>query len=63
MIIEEEVNGMIFVEQRTYYIYSSKEDQKEDKWLVSTSNEDTYLKIKHENKKNESTNATKTDAA
>lgn len=39
MILEEKINGVIFVEQRTFYIYNSEEDRKNGKYSLVTSNE------------------------
>jgi len=48
MIKTEIINGKVFLEQRTYYIYRNKEDQLQDNSpLLITSNEELFDKHKH----------------
>lgn len=42
MIIRENINGLIFVEQRTYYVYASEEDFQNDKKTLVTSSEGNF---------------------
>lgn len=51
MLIEEEINDLVFVEQRTYYVYRNKEDQSKDKWMITTSDEITFNEFKAANLK------------
>ena len=51
MILEENINGLFFVEQRTFYIYNSEEDRKIGKYSFATSDESLFIKHK-ENLKN-----------
>ena len=46
MIIEENINGKIFVEQRTYYVYNSKEDRENDNFSILLSDEQKFLELK-----------------
>jgi hypothetical protein len=46
MILEEKIDELIFVEQRTFYIYNSEEDRKAGKYLFVTSDESAFLKQK-----------------
>lgn len=43
MIIKEEVNGLIFLEQRTYRVYESEEDWKRGRAIITTSNEELFI--------------------
>lgn len=51
MIIEEKINDLIFVEQRTYYIYKTEEDRSNDKPVFTTSKEIVFEAFKKENLK------------
>lgn len=53
MIIEEKINGLIFVEQRRYYVYASEEDRHNDRFTLSTSDEKRFLANKELAKKKE----------
>ena len=46
MIISEEINGVVFVEQRTFYIYMSDEDRKNGKHSFVTSDEKEFIRQK-----------------
>lgn len=46
MIINEEINGVLFIEQRTFYIYMSEEDRQNGKYSFVTSDEKVFLKQK-----------------
>jgi hypothetical protein len=48
MLIEEKVDGIIFLEQTTFYIYASEEDRKKGKYIFVTSDEGLYLSKKNE---------------
>jgi len=50
MIKEEEINGMYFVEQTTFYIYKNKEDRDKDKPVVITSCKKAYKNYKKNEK-------------
>ena len=43
MILEENINGLVFVEQRTFYIYKSEEDRKKGNYSFVTSDESLFL--------------------
>ena len=43
MIIEKEINGLLFQEQRAYRIYRSKKDRSAGKAVLCTSNEKLFL--------------------
>ncbi len=54
MIIEEKINGMVFVEQRTYYIYASEEDRANGHAAILTcSKEGVFIENKKLAKKKE----------
>jgi len=46
MVEREEINGKIFIEQTSYYIYNSEEDRKKDEWEFTTSNKKEFEKEK-----------------
>ena len=48
MLVEEKIDDLIFLEQRTYYIYASKEEQKKGKYIFVTSDESLFLSKKNE---------------
>lgn len=43
MILEENINGLVFVEQRIFYIYNSEEDRKNGNYSFFTSDESLFL--------------------
>jgi hypothetical protein len=51
MIIQEEINGLIFSEQRTYRIYRSKKDLMNDRPMRITSSLESFNEIKEEMRK------------
>lgn len=51
MLVEEKIDNVIFVEQRTFYIYASEEDRKRGKYSLVTSDEILFLSKKEELKK------------
>lgn len=42
MIKEEKINGLLFQEQRTYYIYASEEDRSNGKYIACMSDQDKF---------------------
>lgn len=48
MIIKEEINGLIFQEQRTYRIYKSEEDMKNGNVTLTCSEEELFLANKEQ---------------
>ena len=46
MLIEVIIDGVVYVEQRSYFVYRSMEDRKTDKAALSTSDEDIFIKHK-----------------
>lgn len=53
MIKDEKINEMVFVEQRTYYIYRSEEDRTNGIPFMCSSQEETFLKYKEAARKGE----------
>lgn len=46
MLIQENINGLIFQEQRTYRIYKSVEDMLNGEFTFCTSNEKIFIENK-----------------
>jgi len=42
MIKEEKINGLLFQEQRVYYVYASEEDRSNGKYILMTSDKDKF---------------------
>ena len=42
MIITEKINGLIFLEQRTYYVYRNEEDRANGNHVLMLSEEDKF---------------------
>ena len=42
MIQDEQINGMVFLQQTTYYIYRNEEDRKNDRAFLCTSSKKTF---------------------
>ncbi len=59
MIIKEKINGLIFVEQRSFYIYKSEEDRQNSVFTLATSQEELFLANKELAKEKEKNNDNK----
>jgi len=51
MIKKEIINGEVFIEQTTYYIYKNEKDMKKDKPLVVTGDKKIFEILKGNNGK------------
>ena len=48
MIIKKTINGMVFLEQRTYYVYASEKDWEKDNHFVCMSDKKDFIRRQNE---------------